>query len=195
MAISFQTPPNPFPGAQSLGNVRSGRVFNLSSWRSFRLPSGMEVVLSTLTAAYGQPPGGHNRCWHDNQRSNLPRTLQTHSPCPSSIDPLIALYEDSTYDVDLLCDKFTKYAMWHKPAALVDGKANTTTNELNTFCIDSGASNHLVPSRGNLHAYRKFAKLVEKSAADGGKTTLLGKARLSVPAKSKLSGKSSDEWV
>ena len=48
---------------------------------------------------------------------------------PSYLDLFIALYEDSTYDVDL-CDKFAKYEMWHKLAALAVGKANTTTDYL-----------------------------------------------------------------
>ena len=56
-------------------------------------------------------------------------TSQTHSPRTAPLDLFIALYEDSTYDIDLPCDKFAKYEMWHKLAGLVVGKANTTTDD------------------------------------------------------------------
>ena len=51
---------------------------------------------------------------------------------------------------------------------------------LNTFYIDSGASDHLVPSRGDLHAYKKLARLVGISAADGGKIYAYGSGTLRV---------------
>ena len=48
------------------------------------------------------------------------------------------------------------------------------------FYIDSGASNHLFPTKGDLHAYRKFIKPVEISAADGGKIYAYGSGTLRV---------------
>ena len=41
----------------------------------------------------------------------------------------IALYEDSTYDIDLPYDKFAKYEMWHKLVVLVV-EANTRMDDL-----------------------------------------------------------------
>jgi len=40
---------------------------------------------------------------------------------------------------------------------------------MNTFYVHSKASYHLIPSRGDLHTYQKFAKPIEISAANGGK--------------------------
>ena len=48
------------------------------------------------------------------------------------------------------------------------------------FYIDSGASDHLFPTKGDLHAYRKFIKPVEISAADGGKIYAYGSGTLKV---------------
>jgi hypothetical protein len=49
-----------------------------------------------------------------------------------------------------------------------------------TFYVDSGASDHLIPSRGDLHAYRKFDKPVEISAANGGRIFAYGSGTLRV---------------
>ena len=38
-----------------------------------------------------------------------------------------------------------------------------------TFYIDSGASDHLIPLKGNLYAYLKFKKPIEISPVNGGK--------------------------
>jgi len=45
---------------------------------------------------------------------------------PSSLDLFITLYEDNSYDVDLLCDRFAKYEMRRKLADAKDGKAGGT---------------------------------------------------------------------
>jgi hypothetical protein len=39
---------------------------------------------------------------------------------------------------------------------------------INTFYIDSGASDHLIPSKTEHHAYQEFERPVEISAADSG---------------------------
>ena len=46
----------------------------------------------------------------------------TNSP-PSSLDLFITLYDDSTYDVALLCNKFAKYEMRRKLADAIAFKA------------------------------------------------------------------------
>jgi hypothetical protein len=51
----------------------------------------------------------------------------TNSLAPS-LDLFITLYDDSTYDIDLLCDKFAKYEMRHKLTAATEGKADATSN-------------------------------------------------------------------
>ena len=51
---------------------------------------------------------------------------------------------------------------------------------MNTFCIDSRASDYLIPSRGDLGAYNKFAEPVEISAAGGGKIYAYGSGTLQV---------------
>ena len=48
------------------------------------------------------------------------------------------------------------------------------------FYIDSGASDHLIPSRGDLNSYREFNKPVEISTADGGKIFSYGSGNLRV---------------
>jgi hypothetical protein len=48
------------------------------------------------------------------------------------------------------------------------------------FCCSLYASDHLIPSKENLHAYRKFDKPVEISAADGGKIYAYGSGTLRV---------------
>jgi Zinc knuckle len=190
---------------------------------------------------------------------------------PPSLDLFITLCDDSTYDIDLLCDKSSKNEMRHKLAAAKEGKADATSDvslamfgqasspkknekkekkekkerdqkhitcfncgkkghiqarctdgkkkdekkvdksgetrdekskseqlgeresgrgtkpasgtsynaisqsvllatgdSTETFYVDSGASDHLTPSRGELCAYREFAKPVETSAAESG---------------------------
>ena len=57
---------------------------------------------------------------------------------------------------------------------------NTLVGTEEPLNIDSGASDHLVPSRGDLHAYKKLAKLVGISAADGGKIYAYGSGTLRV---------------
>jgi len=49
-------------------------------------------------------------------------------------------------------------------AGLVENRGLTKT-----FYVDSGASDHLIPSRGELRAYKEFASPVEIAAADNGK--------------------------
>jgi transposase InsO family protein len=49
-----------------------------------------------------------------------------------------------------------------------------------TFYIDSGASDHLIPSKNDLHAYREFERPVEISAADSGKIYAYGTGSLRV---------------
>ena len=61
----------------------------------------------------------------------------------------------------------------------VSWKALASTGDSDEkFYIDSGASDHLIPSRGDLHAYRRFGKPVEISAADGGKIYAYGSGTL-----------------
>jgi hypothetical protein len=48
----------------------------------------------------------------------------------------------------------------------------STGDSMNTFYVDSGASYHLIPSQGDLRAYQKFAKPVEISAANRGRSML-----------------------
>ena len=55
-----------------------------------------------------------------------------------------------------------------------------TEEPLNTFYIDSGVSDYLVPPRGDLYAYKKLARLVGISAADGGKIYAYGSGTLRV---------------
>jgi len=45
----------------------------------------------------------------------------------------------------------------------------STKDSADIFYIDSGASYHLIPSQGGLHAYQKFAMPIEISAANGNK--------------------------
>ena len=45
---------------------------------------------------------------------------------PPSLDLFITLYEDPTYNADVLCDRFTKYEMRRMVAATRDGKADAT---------------------------------------------------------------------
>ena len=47
---------------------------------------------------------------------------------PTSLDLFIALYEDNTFDVDLLCDKFAKYKMRQKLRVTKSGKAEGSTD-------------------------------------------------------------------
>ena len=49
-----------------------------------------------------------------------------------------------------------------------------TEEPLNIFYIESGASEHLIPSRGDLHTYRKFAKPAEISAVERVTLMVLG---------------------
>jgi hypothetical protein len=57
----------------------------------------------------------------------------------------------------------------------VSHNALASTGNLNeNSYVDSGASDHLIPSRGDLHAYRKFEKPVEISAANSGKICAYG---------------------
>jgi hypothetical protein len=51
----------------------------------------------------------------------------TNSLSPS-LDLFITLYDDSTYDVDLLCYKFAKHELRHKLAAAKEGKADATAD-------------------------------------------------------------------
>ena len=67
------------------------------------------------------------RCWHHNQRLIFLRTL--HRLTPHVPRPVHRPYEDSTYDVDLLYDKFAKYETRRKLADLVAGKADKTTDD------------------------------------------------------------------
>jgi hypothetical protein len=56
-----------------------------------------------------------------------------------------------------------------------------TNKELtDTFYIDSGASNYLIPSKNDLHAYREFEQPVEISAADSAKIYAYGTGSLCV---------------
>jgi transposase InsO family protein len=50
------------------------------------------------------------------------------------------------------------------------------------FYVDSGASDHLIPSRGDLRAYKEFAMPVEISAANNGKIYAYGSGTLRVAA-------------
>jgi len=50
------------------------------------------------------------------------------------------------------------------------------------FYVDSGASDHLVPSRGRLRAYKEFAGPVERAAADNGKVYAQGTGTLRMTA-------------
>jgi hypothetical protein len=50
------------------------------------------------------------------------------------------------------------------------------------FYVDSGASDHLIPSRGGLRAYKEFATPVEISAANNGKIYAYGSGTLRVAA-------------
>jgi gag-polypeptide of LTR copia-type len=47
---------------------------------------------------------------------------------PPSLNLFITLYDDSTYDIGLLCDKFSKYKMRRKLAAAKEGKADATSD-------------------------------------------------------------------
>jgi hypothetical protein len=47
---------------------------------------------------------------------------------PPALDLFITLHDDSTYDIDLLCDKFAKYEMRRKLAAAKEGKADATSD-------------------------------------------------------------------
>jgi len=47
---------------------------------------------------------------------------------PSSLDLFITLYEDNSYNVDLLCDRFAKHEMRRKLADAKDGKAGGTSD-------------------------------------------------------------------
>jgi hypothetical protein len=47
---------------------------------------------------------------------------------PSSLDLFITLYEDTSHDVDFLCDKISKYKMHQKQQAVKSGKADTTSD-------------------------------------------------------------------
>ena len=42
------------------------------------------------------------------------------------------------------------------------------------FYVDSGASDHLTPSKGDLHAYREFEQPVEVVAANSGEIYAYG---------------------
>ena len=48
------------------------------------------------------------------------------------------------------------------------------------FYLDSGASYHFIPSRGDLHAYQKFATPVEIAATNGGTIYAYGSGTLQV---------------
>ena len=200
---------------------------------------------------------------------------------PTSLDLFITLYDDSTYDVDLLCDKFAKYEMRQKLRATKAGKAEGTSdgnvalfgqqsadkgkgkrkrdltdvtcygcgkkghlrrncptkkdekpknekpkNEkpatqgeastskadkadattakkpssgalytaianasvhasdglTSSFYVDSGASDHIVPSKADLRGYRDFEQPLEIAAANGGKIYAYGTGYLRVAA-------------
>jgi len=47
---------------------------------------------------------------------------------PSSLNLFITLYDNSTYDVDLLCDKIAKYEMWRRLADTKAGKAEGSSD-------------------------------------------------------------------
>jgi len=55
-----------------------------------------------------------------------------------------------------------------------------TRSPAEKFYVDSGASDHLIPSRDNLYAYQKFVKPVEVSAANGVKISAYGSGTLRV---------------
>jgi transposase InsO family protein len=65
----------------------------------------------------------------------------------------------------------------------MSGDALLANGELtDRFYVDSGASDHLIPSKGDLRAYKEFAKPVEISAANNGKIYAYGTGTLRVAA-------------
>ena len=54
------------------------------------------------------------------------------------------------------------------------------TESMNTYYIDSGASQHLIPTRTDLHAYQEFSKPVEIAAVNGGVVYTYGSGTLRV---------------
>ena len=184
---------------------------------------------------------------------------------PATLNIFITMYEDPSYNINLLCDKFAKYEMRQKLHLAKTGKADAAaegsiamfsqqqkekerkkkkkhdlsnvtcygcgkkghmkarcqekkdekgkgkevdragegsgeskgqagtlysavaktalianTNTTNTYYIDSGASDHLVPSKGELHAYKEFASPVKIAAADNGKIYAYGTGSLQI---------------
>jgi transposase InsO family protein len=68
----------------------------------------------------------------------------------------------------------------------------TTGDSTKTFYVDSGASDHLIPSRGELRAYQEFAKPVEISAAKSGKIYAYGSGTLRVATSANGLGREAD---
>ena len=67
-----------------------------------------------------------------------------------------------------------------------------TGSSAEVFYVDSGASDHLIPSRDNIHAYQEFAKPVEISAANGGKIYAYGSGTLRVATSANSLGREAD---
>jgi len=60
------------------------------------------------------------------------------------------------------------------------------------FYVDSGGSDHLIPSRDNLHAYQKFAKPVKISAANGRTIYAYGSGTLGIATSANSLGREAD---
>ena len=59
------------------------------------------------------------------------------------------------------------------------------TESTNTYYVYSGASQHLIPTRADLHAYREFLKPVEIAAASNGVVYTYGSGTLRVSSSAK----------
>jgi len=67
-----------------------------------------------------------------------------------------------------------------------------TGSSAELFYLDSGASDHIIPSRDSLRAYQKFAKPVEISAANGEKIYAYGSGTLCVAMSANSLGREAD---
>ena len=56
---------------------------------------------------------------------------------------------------------------------------------MNKYYIDLGASQHLIPTRVDLHAYQEFLKPVEITAANGGVVYAYGSGTLKISSLAK----------
>ena len=109
-------------------DLRAISAYSRPSSQSFRCPNGMEAAQSSHTAT----------TWSTyTHNSEMPAaTSQTKCSMDTSLNPyihtslnlFITLYNDSTHDVDLLCNKFAKYEMCQKLWATKAGKAEGTSD-------------------------------------------------------------------